>query len=50
MLENSPARFDVNFAGPKDSDVDEDSLKDVKVFTFPGGPGKLPLRRRNTSL
>ncbi|KAK7184824.1 hypothetical protein PSPO01_09135 [Paraphaeosphaeria sporulosa] len=33
MLENSPARFDVNFAGPKDSDVDEDSLKDVKTET-----------------
>jgi hypothetical protein len=42
LLENSPWKFDVTFAGPnEDVDVTEKSLADVRVFAFPGGPGTL---------
>jgi hypothetical protein len=41
LLESSSNHFNVSFAGPKDVDVNEDSLRDVTVFAFPGGPGRL---------
>jgi hypothetical protein len=41
LLENSPWGFDVTFAGPdEDVDVTKESLANVQVFAFPGGPGR----------
>jgi hypothetical protein len=42
LLESSPARFHVLFAGPKDVKVDSHSLSDITLFAFPGGPGEFP--------
>lgn len=40
LLQHSPWNFSVTFAGPDENiDVTEQSLKDVQVFAFPGGPG-----------
>lgn len=38
LLESSPSNFKVDYVGPKD--ITPESLSDVAVIAFPGGPGK----------
>lgn len=45
LLESSPRKFKVQFAGPNEVvDVSAESLKAVDLYAQPGGPGK-PTRR-----
>ena len=38
LLESSPLKFQVSFAGPtEDIDIDEHTLKGVQVYAHPGG-------------
>jgi hypothetical protein len=41
LLESSPRKFKVQFAGPGEAiDVSAESLKTVDLYAQPGGPGK----------
>lgn len=40
LLESSPRRFEVQYAGPKEAvDVTRESLASVELYAQPGGPG-----------
>lgn len=41
LLQQSPWKFSIAFAGPDEEvDVTTQSLREVQVFAFPGGPGR----------